>query len=296
MRVLLIALSISVFAVVDAAERKLHTERSLYRNISVIQDHYLRCMVFETRKENPPYQTCVDQRNKKKLVFNYTKLTLSGLLAQPNASNILVLGLGGGTLPMTLSQLLPNATITSVEIDPVVVKLAKEYFDYVESDKIITKTQDARLFVKRAVIKQQTFDWIILDAFNGDYIPEHLMTEEFLQEVKSILSENGVVTANTFSTSKLYDHESTTYQKVFGDFYNVKRRGSGNRIILASNSSRLLSMERIEASAEKLNTLLKSYDVNTSWLLNRFSQRIDWDINARTLTDQYSPANLLKYK
>ena len=48
--------------------------------------------------------------------------------------------------------------------------------------------------------------WIseLLDAFDADYIPEHMLTREFLQEVKSIMAPGGVIVANTFSDSALY--------------------------------------------------------------------------------------------
>ncbi len=46
---------------------------------------------------------------------------------------------------------------------------------------------------------------VILDAFASDYIPEHLMTAEFLEESRSLLTAEGVLVANTFSTSTLYE-------------------------------------------------------------------------------------------
>ncbi len=95
---------------------------------------------------------------------------------------------------------------------------------------------DARVFAKRAGLKGKTYDFIILDAFTGDYIPEHLMTAEFLSETQALLSDDGVLVANTFSTSKLYDHESVTYQQVFGDYLNFKMANTGNRVIIASQS------------------------------------------------------------
>ena len=55
----------------------------------------------------------------------------------------------------------------------------------------------------------------MLDAFDGEYIPEHLMTVEFL-EMRDLLSDDGVLVANTFASSKLYDYESATYAEAFG--------------------------------------------------------------------------------
>jgi spermidine synthase len=272
----------------------IHTERSLYRNISVVNERGMRCLIFESRKQSPPYQTCVDLKDPKRLVFSYTKLILSGVVYKPDAERILVLGLGGGTLPMTLSELLPKAKITSVEIDPAVIKIAKDYFNYQDNNNRQSIAQDARLFVKRAALNMQTYDWIILDAFNGDYIPEHLMTQEFLQEVKSILSDKGIITANTFSSSQLYAYESATYYSVFGKFYNIKNSLGGNRIILATKEGVLKTPTQLRYNAEILAESLAKFGVDSLQLLRQLSTEKDWDPSARILTDQYAPANLLK--
>ena len=63
---------------------------------------------------------------------------------------------------------------------------------------------------------QGGYDLVMLDAFNEDYIPEHMLTREFLQELKAVMTPNGTIVANTFSGTELYDHESTTYKAVFG--------------------------------------------------------------------------------
>jgi len=165
-----------------------------------------------------------------------------------------------GTLPNAYSQLLPDAEIISVEIDPAVIKVAKEYFNYKESDKLKTIKKDGRVYVKQLKRKEQKFDLIILDAFNGDYIPEHLMTQEFLEESKSLLSDNGVLVSNTFSTSRLYDHESATYKEVFGEFYNLKIP-YGNRIVIASKQS-LPSFEKLIENAQGLDYPLESMGVS----------------------------------
>ncbi len=293
--IIIISLLINSISQVNAKEI-LHTEKSLYRNISIEQRDNLLCMVFESHKEPPPFQTCVDQKEPKKLIFSYTKLILSGLLYKSNPNRILIIGLGGGTLPVTLSELLPDAEIVSVEIDPAVIKLAKQYFNYSENERVKTVERDGRLFIKRAMLKKEHFDWIILDAFNGDYIPEHLMTQEFLTEVKSVLAEDGIITANTFSNSELYAYESATYHSVFGDFYNIKRPRTGNRIILATKNQSLLPISELRLNANHWRKHFKTLDVDIRWLLDHVGDQKDWDPESEILTDQYSPANLLKFE
>lgn len=270
----------------------IHKERSIYRNIAVTEDGGERCLLFTIKKRAKSRQSCVDLKDKKRLVFPYAQVSMTSFALQENPKDILVVGLGGGTLPMTYNSLLPDANITAIEIDESVSKVAKEYFGFKTSEKIKLVEKDARVFVKRAVRNEQQFDLIVLDAFNGDYIPEHLMTKEFLEEVKSLLTDDGVLVSNTFSTSKLYDHESATYQAVFGEFYNLKIPRA-NRIIIASKQ-KLPEFQSLIENTQKLKLPLEDFDVSLLDNLRLLKTKPDWNQNARVLTDQFAPANLLQ--
>ena len=287
----LLLLSLSVSYV---HAKVIHQERSLYRNILVEDDDDLRCLKFNV-KSTKSQQSCYFKNQPKKLVFNYAKLMMAGLLFNPEPQRILIVGLGGGTLSNTLTQLYPQSQIDNVEIDPAVVKVARDYFTFIENDKVKTYNQDGRIFIKRALLKNQRYDWIILDAFNGDYIPEHLLTKEFLQEAKALLSDKGILSSNTFSQSKLYTHESATYKAVFGDFYQVSNRVNANRIIITSKNGftdNPIDPKKHNELAEKL----ADYGVNIKFIYRSmvYTKKVqNWSDNARILTDQFSPANLL---
>ena len=285
-----------LFALANTAYAKvIHKERSLYRNIIVEDNYNLRCLKFNV-KTSKTNQSCLYKDNPNKLVFNYTKLLFSSLLLLENPpEKILIVGLGGGTMSNTLHQLYPNAKIENVEIDPAVIKVARQYFSFFENENITSKVQDGRIYVKRAAMKKQKYDWIILDAFNGDYIPEHLLTKEFLQETKALLAENGVLSANTFSVSDLYAHESATYKAVFGDFFNVRNQKNSNRIILTANNA-LPSGEVIIERVKKLAKVLSPFGVDIAQISSSMTstkEEQDWSDDTKVLTDQYSPANLL---
>jgi len=272
--------------------RQIHQQRSLYRNIIVTEDAERRCMRFTITDRSGQNQSCRFLADHDSLVFPYAKMVLSSLLVQDNPQRILIVGLGGGTLVHTYSTLFPDAEIIISEIDEAVVEVAAEYFDFAQTDKVKVDTVDARVYVKRAGLRGEKFDLVILDAFNGEYIPEHLMTQEFLEEVKALLPPHGMVVSNTFSTSRLYDTESATYSAVFGKFYNIRQFGTGNRVIVAAlqplpDHGEL--MERAPAFAERLarfGMVIAEYPA-----LMSLDQ--DWDTGARVLTDQYAPANLL---
>ena len=205
---------------VAAEEQVLHREQSLYHTILVVAEPTRLCLKFSVR-EGTRNQSCVDPHDPKRMVFGYTRMMMAALLVVPEPRTVLMAGLGGGTLPTALAALLPNVRIDVVEIDPAVVEAARTYFDFQESDRIRVHIRDARVFVKRALQQGRHYDLVVLDAYSGDYIPEHLMTAEFLDETRRLLAPGGAVAANTFATSQLYDHESETYRLVFGEFFNL---------------------------------------------------------------------------
>lgn len=274
------------------ADRIIHREKSLYRNIVVKESSSRRCLIFTVRKGDRN-QTCISLSRPNRVVFPYTRMTFAGLLLNPDPESILIVGLGGGTLATVLTQLFPDASIHVVEIDEAVRRVAKAYFNFVETEKVKVFVQDARVNIKRAALRKQEYDLIILDAFTGDYIPEHLMTVEFLEEVKSIMSSKGVLVANTFSTSKLYHHESVTYQRVFGDFFNFKMPITGNRVIVATGRP-LPPDKLIQDRANRLSGKMTRYEVRIEEFPRYMRRDKDWNETQRPLTDQFSPANLLQ--
>jgi spermidine synthase len=276
----------------DAQGRIVHRERSLYSTILIDQRGSLICLQFSVRTDQRN-QSCMDQRRPNEMVFSYIRMMMTGLLLRPSPERILMIGLGGGTLPTALAELYPDSAIDVVEIDPAVVRVAGEFFDYVPSANTTVFAQDGRVFIKRAALRGDTYDLIMLDAFNGDYIPEHLMTREFLQETRSLLTPGGAVVANTFSISQLYHHESTTYAAVFGPFYNLKTGESANRIILAANGP-LPDPNTLKERAADLAPRVRKYGIRLSDHVQGLETRPDWDTSARVLTDQYAPANLLR--
>ena len=279
-------LSVSVHA------RVIHSETSLYQNILVTEDGTVRCMQFTVRKDQRN-QSCVDRRAPKHLVFPYARMMLAALLLDPAPTNVLVVGLGGGTLPTALAELYPNASIDVVEIDPAVVVVAKRYFGFEPTEHIHVFEHDARVWAKRAASNSKRYDLIMLDAFNGDYIPEHLMTKEYLSETRELLTSEGVLASNTFAISRLYHNESVTYADVFGPFYNLRSVDTANRVIIASRAA-LPDTTKLELAAKALVDPLKPYGVPIEQYASTMNTSADWDATARILTDQYSPANLLK--
>jgi spermidine synthase len=266
----------------------LHSERSLYREVLVYETAGLRCMCF-TRQCRIGRQSCMDLKQPDRMVMQYPRMMMGALYVKPAPRSVLIVGLGGGTIPRALVDTLPEVQIDIVEIDPAVVRVARDYFDFAESNRVRVHVADGRVYVKRALREDRRYDLIMLDAFDHEYIPEHLLTREFLVEVKSLLAPDGVLAANTFSGSRLYHHESNTYAAVFPRFFNLKR---DNRVIIAANGA-LPDDVRLQANSARFDQAFARFGFGAAQLLPLFTLKRDWNAEARVLTDQYSPANLL---
>ena len=287
----LLALSLALLAPGLPADEIVHTERSLYRNIAVVEEDNVRCLSF-TVKRRKSRQSCIDLDDPDRLVLPYAPMAFAGLAVKPDPERILIIGLGGGTLADVFGALFPGIEVDAVEIDPAVVKMARKYFGFAERPGTTVHVRDARVFVRRALRGEKRYDYIVLDAFNGDYIPEHLMTREFLEECRALLNEDGVLVANTFSSSRLYDSESATYESALGPFLNLRQR-SGNRIVIAAADGELPDMTVLKANAATIDADLDRFGIDLEQLLSLDRGR-DWRRRARVLTDEYSPANLLQ--
>jgi spermidine synthase len=286
---MLLCLSILPSMPALSAQKIIHSEKSLYREVMVYEEAGERCMCF-TRQCRIGRQSCVLLSDPRRFALNYTRMMMAGTLftgAPPQ--RVLIIGLGGGSIPTALREILPQAQIDAVEIDPAVTRVAKRFFNFREDAKMKVSELDGRVYVKRALRAGTKYDVVMLDAFDHEYIPEHLLTREFLTEVKSLLAPEGVLVANTFSSSRLYDHESTTYADVFGTFYNLK---AANRVIIARPAG-LPNENSLRTRAAEYEKVLRTFGVDAMSVLPMFTTQPDWDTGARVLTDQYSPANLL---
>jgi len=260
--------------------RLVHTEPSELAPVLVIDEYGQRCMNFEKIKDRGR-QTCFDVSDPDVMVFDYTRMMTSALFVKPDPRNVLMVGLGGGTIPIALAKILPDAVVDTVEIDPAVLRVAEAYFGFKQGPRQRVFVGDGRAFIEKAQREGRTYDMVMLDAFDVDYIPAHLLTREFLQHLRAILAPDGVVVANTFTNSTMYERESATYAAVFGEFFNLR---AGNRVIIASRGP-LPDDGVLKKNAAALALALKPFGIDVERELQRFSRHRDWSADAAVLTD-----------
>src|SRR5205809_5855417 len=111
------------------------------------------------------------------LVSDYTKAMLLALAWQPAPRHILLIGLGGGRLQMVLHHYLQDTTLFSVEIDPVVVEVARRFLGFAPDARQHLAVKDGRDYL-RGMPAEAPYDVILLDAYHAGGVPLHLSTRE----------------------------------------------------------------------------------------------------------------------
>jgi spermidine synthase len=229
----------------------------------------LRCMTFGTKRANI-VQSCMFIDNPRKVYFPYIAMLLSSVTLKEHApQNILVIGLGGASAQKAMAILTPEAkNIDTVEINDALPAIVAKHFEYFQDDINHIYVQDAEVFV--ALAPRGKYDLIFMDAFDQDYIPAKLLTDEFMQNVKGLLSKDGILAMNSFISSKTYQQESQLISRNFGDYYNLRMNSS--RIMITSNAQ-LPQMDQIRNNAAKWRDKFLQLGVNLGVLLDSFDRQ-----------------------
>ena len=135
---------------------------------------------------------------------------------------VLVLGGAALSLPVALHDRRPGILVDVVEIDPVVTRLAGEYFEYGSTDRpgIEVVHDDVRVFLRGA---DDAYDVVYLDVFDHLLtVPWTMVTTEALSDMAARLAPNGIFVANVLSPqsgsgTRFLERFRATLNEVFGE-------------------------------------------------------------------------------
>lgn len=175
-------------------------------------------------------ESAVDLADPLHPIVAYTRSLYGALFVQPQPRRVLMIGLGGAGFHRLFAAAYPESLLHTVELDPKVLELCERRMEFKRTDRTPVTIMDGRMFVKR---NRETWDWLILDAFRGGFVPPHLKTEEFYRECAARLGDRGVFISNLHATSELYYSDLKTIAAVFPQVILFASPGRGNVIAVA---------------------------------------------------------------
>ena len=211
-------------------------------------------------------------------------------------TNVLMVGLGGGSAQRSFAYYHPGVKIETVEIDPVVVQVARNYFGFRESESQKVHVEDGRVYLRRS---RARYDLIILDAYvqgrYGSSIPQHLATREFFELVRDRLTTNGVVAYNVIGTTGGWRADMIgafwqTLRTVFPQVYLFPARTSQNIVMIATRSGLKMEVASLRQRAAVLERIRRVTLPTFQERVGAF-QGVPPSSAARSpiLTDDYAP-------
>jgi predicted membrane-bound spermidine synthase len=147
--------------------------------------------------------------------------------------DLLVIGLAAGTTPTQFTEVYGPLPIEGVEIDPAIVEVGRRYFD-MTMDNLDVHLTDGRTYLTTT---EDRYSIIAIDAYRLPYIPWHLTTVEFFQQVRDHLREDGVVAINVGHTQddwRMVDAMVNTMARVYPSIHVINVPSSLNAIVVAT--------------------------------------------------------------
>lgn len=237
-------------------------------------------------------ESAVDLAEPLRLVVPYTRTLYAGLFFEPAPQKVLMIGLGGAGFHRLFGEAFPETLLQSVELDPKVTELAQSHLAFRPTDRQPVAAMDGRLYVKRS---KASWDWIVLDAFRGGFVPPHLKTEEFYRECAAKLAPRGVFIVNLHTGTKLYASDLRTLAAVFPQVTLFASRGTGNVVACAvTYRSPVVTPPQSFRFSAGQNARLRGY-VDLAAVRDEFTPWPETEVKkGKLLSDDFAPVEFLE--
>ena len=130
------------------------------------------------------------------LDLEYTRTMMGFLLFDAEPQDIVMIGLGGGSLAKFCHRHLKNSRIQVVEINPHVIALRDEFQVPPDDTRFAVVPGDGAQFVRRCASR---CDVLLGDGFDSDGLPPRLCSQRFYDDCRELLQPQGIMVVNLHS-------------------------------------------------------------------------------------------------
>jgi len=149
-----------------------------------------------------------------RIELDYVQAMMAFLLFRPKPRDVLMVGLGGGSMARFIHQRMPNVRVSAVEINPGVVTVARRYFHFPEEDdRLEILVGDGAELVPR---RPASADVLVVDGFVNGRPAEGLCTQSFYDGAFAALRSPGVMVANFMADDGKIERHLDRIERSFG--------------------------------------------------------------------------------
>ncbi|XP_030380556.1 eEF1A lysine and N-terminal methyltransferase homolog [Scaptodrosophila lebanonensis] len=214
-------------------------------------------------------------------VFMSVGVQLATTLRNPKKDmqkDVLVIGLGGGGLCSFLHAALPQTRITAVEIDPIMLEVAEQYFDLKQDKRLHVVIDDGLEFVKRCCDEDIHFDAVLFDVDSKDLSlgmscpPKSFIADNILQHISQIIGPRGLFMLNLVCRDENLRTEALkNIKEVFSAVCCYKLDEDINEIVYCANDERCKTIDQwkkqMGTAGRGLNAVIKEHKLATEDVL-----------------------------
>lgn len=167
--------------------------------LEIVERNGVRSLHFGTLSR----QSSMSLTDPEQLVLAYVRAMTAWLLFKDTVDEVLIVGLGGGSLAKFLLHHFPDCRLCAVEYRKSVVKIARSHFGLPLDNRLKVIIDDGGHFIRqRTETLREKFSLIFLDAFDEEGMATSLRNIAFFDACRNILKPDGILVINLWTTDK----------------------------------------------------------------------------------------------
>ena len=211
----------------ETADPCQHVRPFVYETLSHKALHFSICEIQSRMEIADPFA----------LDLEYTRTMMGFLLLQPDPEQIVMIGLGGGSLAKFCHRNLRGARIEVAEVNPHVIALRGQFHVPPDDERLRVVRDDGARYVRR---RASPCDVLLVDGFDSDGQPAALCSQRFYDDARSLLAPDGLMVVNLHFGHAQYMRHLRRIRRSFDDQVLVVDDDEGcNSIVFACNGSAL---------------------------------------------------------
>lgn len=235
---------------------------SRFSRIVVRQTGAIRTLLFVRDDGDEATQSRMDVHQPSRLVVPYTRSMFASHLFVAAPRKVLLVGLGGGSMVRFLRAHDPEVEVEAIDIDPVVVDIARRWFGTRDDARARLLVADGFDWLATTPAR---YDVIYMDAFlkpsmltDETGVPLRLKTVAFFRQIQEKLAPGGVVVFNVNDHATV-DEDLAALREAFGQTYVLRvPPATGNIVVVGTPAKDRATRAALEAAGAKADARLRA--------------------------------------